>query len=102
MGCTDSKVKQNIKIKQTLNKIKNNDELNVDESLLDHYTKEERINILSNSKKIQHLHHICEFEENVELLNLTFLDSSFYSFFQKIGINKKMKSIFLKNIEFEG
>ena len=100
MGCGSSNTKTAFKKEKSLFNLDQKNLIN--ESLLDEYTKDERINILSNAKKLHHFYDICEFSENVELANLTFVDASFFNFIAKISENKKMHTMFLKNVEFEG
>lgn len=104
MGCSSSSTKQNIKQdKNTLEKILARKSYGyAEDSLLNEGIKGDRVDLVLNEKKINKLFKICEFNEVVDLHDLFFLDSSFYSFFEKIGRNKKMHTLSLRNIEFEG
>ncbi len=96
MGCSYSNVKDDTK-----KKFKNYPGL-LDKSLQDNYDKDEIVNVNSNKKKLQKLEKICEFNENVELRDICFVESSFYNFFQKIEENKVLKNLILCNVEFDG
>lgn len=104
MGCGSSSTNVYYKKdKNTLEKILSRKSHGFQEdSLLNEYEKEDRIDLISNQKKLKKLFNICEFDEIVDLHDLFFLDSSFYSFFEKIGYNKKMHTLSLRNVEFEG
>lgn len=104
MGCGSSNTKVDFKKdKNALEKILARRGLGyMEDSLLNENTKGERIDLVSNEKKLNKLYKICEFDEIVDLHDLFFLDSSFYSFFEKIGRNTKMHTLSLRNVEFEG
>lgn len=74
----------------------------INETLLDEFITDDRMDILSNMKKLKHLYDICQKEINVELQNLTFADSSFFEFINLIGKNNNIQKLMLRNIEFEG
>ena len=104
MGCGSSNTKVNLqKDKITLDNILSRKSVRyADDSLLNDHVKGDRKDLISNEKKLNKLFKICEFDEVVDLQDLFFLDSSFYSFFEKIGNNKKMHTLSLRNLEFEG
>lgn len=103
MGCSSSNVKSNCKG----NFYKKNVEINLngslDDTIKNHLQKEKRKEVnVSHFKKVKEIYNMCEFQENVEFRDLYFFDSSYLTFFQKIGINKKLKVLYFKNVEFEG
>ena len=104
MGCGSSNTNYGYKKdKNILEKIlSRNSHAFQEDSLVNYQDKEDRFDLISNEKKLKKLFKICEFDEIVDLHDLFFLDSSFYSFFEKIGHNTKMHTLSLRNIEFEG
>jgi hypothetical protein len=104
MGCGSSNTKVHLqKDKTTLDNILSRKSVRyMDDSLLKYHEKGDRKDLILNEKKLKNLFKICDYNEAVDLKDLFFLDSSFYSFFEKIGNNKKMHTLSLRNIEFEG
>ncbi len=97
MGCSSSDVKYNSKNTE----IDSNEIL--DDMMKESLNKQIRKKVdISHFEKVKNLYKICEFEENVQLSDLYFFNTSYLSFFLKIGENKNLKSLYLNNVEFEG